>query len=172
MFNKKLRFDKFSVFLVLSVLLNSVFIYREVLLHRQIPPSLKSLELQVVEKSREQGTVFRDENDVLYVTGKLTSEVGAQVLESIKEGLIKIELDLVGGELSQAIRISELLRSYRYPLSVKTCKGSCLAIWLPSSSDEQNLSWRQQQSGDSEMTDSEWTLLKGYLISRGVEVLE
>jgi hypothetical protein len=130
------------------------------------------LELKVVEKLPRQGAVFRDENDVLYVTGKLTSEVGEQVIESIKEGLIKIELDLVGGELSQAIRISELLRSYRYPLSVKTCKGSCLAIWLPSSSDAQNLSWRQQKSGDSEMTDSEWALLQGYLASRGVEVSE
>ena len=170
MSNPKTALQKPLLFLSLSMLLNVVFIYREISTHLEASQSIDPIERLTVEKSPEKGAVFRDADDVLHVTGRLTTSVGEQVMRSIKEGVRRIELDLVGGELSQAIRIAELLGQYRYPVSVKNCKGSCLAIWLTSSNEAQTISWEQERSADVEMTDSEWALLQSYLIFRGVNI--
>jgi hypothetical protein len=170
MSNPKAALQKPLLFLALSVLLNAVLIYRAISTHQETPQSINPTDRLAIEKSPEQGAVFRDANDVLHVTGRLTTSVGEQVMRSIKEGVRRIELDLVGGELSQAIRVSELLRQYRYPVSVKNCKGSCLAIWLTSSNEAQTISWEQERNADVEMTGSEWALLQSYLIFRGVNI--
>ena len=158
--------------LVLSVVLNGVLLFREVSNYRTAPESSLGSEQSVLSKSGQEGVVYRDANDVVYVSGKLTTAVGKQVMLSIKEGMKAIEFDLVGGELSQAIRISELLKSYSYPISVKRCNGACLAIWVPSSGSSLRLPWEEVKIHDAEMTDSEWVLLKSYLISRGISVLK
>ena len=167
MSEKKRIFQTLGVLLALSVVLNGVLLFREASTYQIAPESSPAPEQSVLSKLSQEGVVYRDANDVVHVSGKLTTAVGKQVMLSIKEGMKAIEFDLVGGELSQAIRISELLKSYSYPISVKRCNGACLAIWLPSSGSSPGPSWEGVKKHDAEMTDSEWALLKSYLASRG-----
>ena len=112
MSEKKRIFQTLGVLLALSVVLNGVLLFREVSNYRTAPESSLGSEQSFLSESGQEGVVYRDANDVVHVSGTLTTAVGEQVILSIKEGMKAIEFDLVGGELSQAIRISELLKSY------------------------------------------------------------
>ena len=68
------------------------------------PQSIEPIERLAAEKSAERGVVFRDGDGVLHLTGRLTTSGGEQVMRSIKEGVRRVELDLVGGGGDLAIQ--------------------------------------------------------------------
>ena len=102
-----------------SLLLNCVAFYFLVLGEPRIVPSVTQVErVNRATLSEASSGVYRDDNDVLYVRGELTTEIGAQTIQALQEGVSRIVLDISGGEIGQAIRVSEMIAIYRKPIEV------------------------------------------------------
>jgi hypothetical protein len=116
-----------------SLLLNCVAFYFLVLGEQRIVPSITQVKpVNQVTLSEASSGVYRDDDDVLYVRGELTTEIGAQTIQALQEGVSRIVLDISGGEIGQAIRVSEMIAIYTKPIDIISCAGACLAIAIPS----------------------------------------
>ena len=123
---------KIVLLLSCSLLLNCVAFYFLVLGEQRIVPSVTQVKpVNQVTLSEASSGVYRDDNDVLYVRGELTTEIGAQTIQALQEGVSRIVLDISGGEIGQAIRVSEMIAIYSKPVEIISCAGVCLAIAIP-----------------------------------------
>ena len=123
---------KIALLLSCSLLFNCVALYFFLSDKQPIVPSFKQMErIDPVTQSKISSGVYRDDNDVLYVRGELTTEIGAQTIQALQEGVSSIVLDVSGGEIGQAIRVSEMIAIYSKPVEIISCAGVCLAIAIP-----------------------------------------
>ena len=123
---------KIALLLSCSLFLNCLALYFFFLSEQPLVPSVTQLErVDRATLSEASSSVYRDDNDVLYVRGELTTEIGAQTIQALQEGVSRIVLDVSGGEIGQAIRVSEMIAIYSKPVEIISCAGVCLAIAIP-----------------------------------------